>query len=185
MHLDLLRGNIEARVKQHEERQCKNHDPHTSSYTFGIGDDVFTHCDPVGARRITWIPGVIRRVIGPLSFEIELRGRGIVKRHVDQIRKRWCDIPDVPNIPDLPTVTQPAVIPPPDQIPEQELPFRAPPLADIPPEPTPEPPAPTIEPEDQPATTSGSEGPNVTPAPTPLRRSNRERKKPGRFIERC
>lgn len=185
IHLDLLRGDVEARVEKNQDRQCKDdaNRQGTSSRTFNIGDDIFTHCDPVGARRITWIPGVIRRVTGPLSFEIELRGRGMVKRHVDQIRKRWCDLPDVPNVPDIPTTTRSAVIPPPTEITEQELPSLATPPSDIEPVATPEPPATTVEPEDLQTATSGSDDLSDTPAPTPLRRSTRERKKPDRYIE--
>ena len=47
------------------------------NYVFENGDLVFTHSAPVGSRKITWIPGVVRCVTGPLSYELEIEGQGI------------------------------------------------------------------------------------------------------------
>ena len=57
MHLDLLRGNVEARVKQHQDRQIRDHDVHSSDHTFTVGEEVFTHCEPIGTRPVKWLHG--------------------------------------------------------------------------------------------------------------------------------
>ena len=71
---------------------------HSSDRTFTVGEEVFTHCKPIGTRPVKWLHGIISRRTGPVPFEIELDGRGIVKRHVEMIRKRWCYIPKIPDI---------------------------------------------------------------------------------------
>ncbi len=138
-HLDLLRGNLESRVNERQQQQSKGHDVSVSLHTFAPGDNVFTHSTALGNSRVTWIPGIVQRVTGPLSYEIDLRDRGIVKRHVDQIRKRTCaDIPtpaippkldeiapsSPPEVPATPIIEPPAVpipeVPPESQV--QEVP---------------------------------------------------------------
>ena len=91
-HLDLLRGNLESRVHRKQDNQ-KKYDNASQLRVFENGDLMFTHSAPVGSRKITWIPGVVRRVTDPLSYELEIEGQGIVKHHVDQIRKRYCEVP--------------------------------------------------------------------------------------------
>ena len=87
-----MQGNLESRVHRKQDNQ-KKYDNASQLRVFENGDLVFTHSAPVGSRKITWIPGVVRRVTGPLSYELEIEGQGIVKRHVDQIRKRYCEVP--------------------------------------------------------------------------------------------
>ena len=82
-HLDLLQGNLESCVHRKQDNQ-KKYDNASQLRVFENGDLVFTHSAPVGSRKITWIPGVVQRVTGPLSYELEIEGQGIVKRHVDQ-----------------------------------------------------------------------------------------------------
>ena len=114
---------------------------------------------------------VISRRTGPVSFEIELDGRGIVKRHVDQIRKRWCYIPKIPDI-----------------IPSTKL--ESPPTLDT------QMPNPSVQPsesepqssilESEQSTTNCSEclaSPKVTTPP--VRKSTRVQKRPDRYIENC
>ena len=96
-HLDLLRGNLESRVYQKQDNQ-KKYDNASQLRVFENGDLVFTHSAPVGSRKITWIPGVVRRVTDPVSYELEIEGQGIVKRHVNQIRKRYCEVPSCVSV---------------------------------------------------------------------------------------
>ena len=91
-HLDLLQGNLASRVHRKQDNQ-KKYDNASQLRVFENGDLVLTHSAPVGSRKITWIPGVVQRVTGPLSYELEIEGQSIVKRHVDQIRKRYCEVP--------------------------------------------------------------------------------------------
>ena len=63
-----------------------------------MGDPVFTYSIPVASRKITWIPAVIRRATGLLSYELEIKGQGIIRRHVDQICRRYSEV--LPSVPD-------------------------------------------------------------------------------------
>ena len=79
-----------------------------------MGDPVFTYSAPVGSMKITWIPAVVERVTGPLSCDLEIEGQGIVRRHVDQICRRYSEKlpnePDGPAFPyDIPVNTPPTV----------------------------------------------------------------------------
>ena len=168
-HLDLLRGNVESRVGERQHQQSKGHDVSVSFRTFSPGDKVFTHSTPLGNSRVTWIPGVVHRVTGPLSYEIDLRDRGIVKRHIDQIRKRTCtDTPTPDFSPKLDEIVSPST----PEVPT--VPTSDPPTVPIP-EVPPEPQFPAA-PEDQ--------APLRTDEPSSnLRRSTRVSKKPDRLIE--
>lgn len=168
-HLDLLRGNVESRVWERQHQQGKDHDVSVSFRAFAPGDKVFTHSTPPGNSRVIWIPGVVHRVTGPLSYEIDLRDRGIVKRHIDQIRKRTCV-----------SVTSPHFSPKLDEIVSSSIPeIPTAPISDPPAVPatevTSEPHVPAVPGEQAPLQASA---PNAT-----LRRSMRVPKKPDRLIE--
>ena len=38
-------------------------------------------------KNLRWIPGTIVKVAGPISYEVELRNRARVRRHVDNMRR--------------------------------------------------------------------------------------------------
>ena len=112
-HLDLLRGSLESRVLGKQDSQ-KTYDGGKKLRVFEMGDPVFTYSIPVASRKITWIPAVVRRVTGPLSYELEIKGQGIIRRHVDHIRRRYSEVlPSVPDGPDflygIPVNTPPRV----------------------------------------------------------------------------
>ena len=44
-----------------------------------------------------WIPGVVLRKLGPLTYDVETRDGRTVKRHADQLKLRK----DNPSVPDL------------------------------------------------------------------------------------
>ena len=134
-HLNLLRGNVEVCVhcKQHKQRE---YDRANKLRVFENGDLVFTHSAPVGNCKITWMPGIVRRATGPLSYKLEVEGLDIVKHHVDQIRRQYGKgIPGVSDGPgdsmDFPlsTVLQPsqdARLPEPVALQDDEISVEAP-----------------------------------------------------------
>ena len=69
-HLDLLRPNVGARIRQQEERQKASHDrSRVVSRQFAIGDDVFTKGLPTERN---WLPGTVVKILGPLTYEVSL-----------------------------------------------------------------------------------------------------------------
>ncbi len=57
-----------------------------SCRSFVVGEEVFAEDFSNSSEK--WIPGVISKVTGPLSFQIDLSNGKTVRRHVDNVRKR-------------------------------------------------------------------------------------------------
>ena len=51
-----------------------------------MGEKVYVKNFPTKNPR--WIPGIIVKVTGPLSYQVELRHRARVRHHVDNVRRR-------------------------------------------------------------------------------------------------
>ena len=83
--LDLLKPNIASHVENSQMVQKRTHDIHSKSRTFGIGEKVYVRNFGQGQL---WLPGVVTKVTGPVSFLIRMQ-RGELKRcHQDQLRQR-------------------------------------------------------------------------------------------------
>ncbi|XP_071040047.1 uncharacterized protein [Parasteatoda tepidariorum] len=67
-----------------------------------------------------WFPATVIKLTGPVSYQAVTTGGDIVKRHVDQMRKR---IPDRLTVPPDPSVASPPAEP---QNPETEVPSSIP-----------------------------------------------------------
>ena len=116
-HLDLMLPDISSQVHQKQQTQKVNHDKHSRLRTFQIGDNVQIQDFPTGTG---WLPGVITKASGPLSFRVRLQDGRTVHRHVDHILLKqsntitspaddWMIMPDVPDE-DRPTQS-PDIIP--------------------------------------------------------------------------
>lgn len=87
--LDLLRGDrmIEDRVREEQERQV--------SYAGGVRRDLDVG-DTVWARNYTggskWLDGQVKQKLGSRSYIIERDNELPIKRHIDQLRKRWVHV---------------------------------------------------------------------------------------------
>ena len=87
--LDLLKPMTAERVEAKQLTQKKQHDAHAVDRSFVEGDTVFVKNYRPGVK---WLPGVIVKKTGPVSFLVRL-GDGHEKRcHQDQIRKRTVDV---------------------------------------------------------------------------------------------
>ena len=81
---------------------------------------MFTEEDPVFVRNYhqgdKWLPGVISKKTGPVSFKVTMTTGQDRRCHQDQIRKRSPDVevpnPEAPDVFDSPTPTE-VVLPPP------------------------------------------------------------------------
>ena len=87
--LDLLHPDIRSRVSTHQEQQKKNHDCHTKVRQFQEGDWVFARNFRSGP---VWLPGVVAKVCGPVSYTVKLEIGITVRRHVDHLQKRTSSV---------------------------------------------------------------------------------------------
>ena len=76
-HLDLVRPNIEERVRLRQEHQKLSHDQHAKRREFEVGDMVYARNFAPGDK---WLPGKVTKVLGPVSYTM--------RRHVDQLRTK-------------------------------------------------------------------------------------------------
>ena len=84
-HLDLLHPQLQERVQKKQSQQKKCHDTSSQHRDIIVGDNVFAQ--NFSSRGERWIYGVICEKTGPYSFKIKTISHGIIRRHLDQIRK--------------------------------------------------------------------------------------------------
>ena len=108
--LDGLFPDISSRVENQQTKQAEQHNTTKPVRSFQDGDLVYVK--DFSTTPITWIPGKITKVTGPLSYHVEVIDGRTVRRHVDAVRTRQVRYPRVneePNsdtddlcLPDLP-----------------------------------------------------------------------------------
>ena len=96
--LDLLRPDLDRKVKQKQESQKTHHDRVAKHRDFEVGDPVFVH-DFTDHKK--WIPGIVSKVQGPLTYHVSLRDGRVLRRHVEHIRIRTCTSPTDPPDTDI------------------------------------------------------------------------------------
>ena len=87
-HLDQLRPDLASTVYSRQQSQKKSHDKHNGERTFIANDPVLVknyHNGP------SWLPGEVL-TSGPRNYKVKLSNGTIVRRHVDQMRKRPADV---------------------------------------------------------------------------------------------
>ena len=103
--LDLILPDISSHLHQKQQTQKVNHDKHSRLKTFQIGDYVQIRDFPTGTG---WLPGIITKANGSLSFWVKLQDGQTVCQHVDHILLKqsnnvtwpadnWMSVPDVPD----------------------------------------------------------------------------------------
>jgi transposase InsO family protein len=123
--LDLLVPKVSDRVQHKQEQQKSSHDKRARVRKFQVNDLVYARKFPNAKE---WIPGKIVKVLGPLSFEVELElDHSIIRRHIDHIKSRQTTMSVKPSVsqqsddwtylPDLtPTEHSPDPEPPPSTL---------------------------------------------------------------------
>ena len=84
--LDRLFPDLSDTVQSQQSKQAQQHDSTKPLRTFKIGDRVYVK--DFSTTPITWIPGKVVKVTGPLSYQVELLSGRVVCRHVDAVRSR-------------------------------------------------------------------------------------------------
>jgi len=83
---DRLFPDLTKRVENQQVKQAQHHDSSKPLRTFQVADTVYVR--DFCTSRLTWIPGKIVKVTGPLSYHVELLSGQVVRRHVDAIQPR-------------------------------------------------------------------------------------------------
>ena len=83
--MDLLKPSVVATVTVKQQQQKVNHDANCKLREFDVDDTVY-----IQNFRGTplWIPGIIDKSRGPVSYSVKLTNGTIVKQHVDYVRRR-------------------------------------------------------------------------------------------------
>ncbi|XP_065902358.1 uncharacterized protein [Dysidea avara] len=93
-HLDLLMPSVATRIQANQQQQKANHDSKRKLCEFDIDDAVYVK-NFIGIP--AWLPGVIEKCRGPLSYLVKLQSNKMVCRHVDHVKIRMSnnDVTDI------------------------------------------------------------------------------------------
>ncbi len=83
-HMDLLKPSVADRVETAQSRQKFQHDQHSKSRSFEVGDAVQIR-NYSGNQK--WVYGTVVERTGPISVKVQLDDGTIVRRHYDQLLK--------------------------------------------------------------------------------------------------
>jgi transposase InsO family protein len=84
--LDLLHPTMQGKVHKQQLQMKQQHDKNKPERHFQVGDLVSVKNFGVGPQ---WISGTVVKISGPVSFEVLLADGRRVRRHVDQILRRY------------------------------------------------------------------------------------------------
>ena len=81
--LDLVKPSCADQVFQQQSHQSHHHDQHAKSREFEVGQAVMARNFRPGKK---WLPGVIEKRTGPLSYQVRLQAGDCWNRHIDHLR---------------------------------------------------------------------------------------------------
>ena len=84
--LDLLHPDLPDKVEGKQWKQKLAHDTSHTDRKFEEGDEVYV--EDFSATAEKWVPGIVCKVTGPLSYHVRLNDGRIIRRHVDSVRPR-------------------------------------------------------------------------------------------------
>ncbi|XP_060786568.1 LOW QUALITY PROTEIN: uncharacterized protein K02A2.6-like [Neoarius graeffei] len=83
--LDLLLPDVKSKIRKKQLKQKEHHDTRSKGRSFNSGDVVYIRNYSHGPK---WIPAVVDENTGPVSYTVQTGDGRVMRRHVDQIRKR-------------------------------------------------------------------------------------------------
>lgn len=96
--LDLLLPDVKSKIRKKQLKQKEQNDTHSKWRSFSPGDDVYTRNYSHGPR---WVPAVVEETTGPVSYTVQTGDGRVMRRHVDQIRKRHTTVSTDAPIPEV------------------------------------------------------------------------------------
>ena len=122
--LDLLRPDLKQNIDQKQAEQKQHHDLHAKQRQFSVGQPVMVRNLRPGP---TWIPGIIVKQSGPLSYIVSVLDGMRWKQHVDHLRERVQLPPTDPQENEQPAVddelAMPCIVPAATPTPPQSTPL--------------------------------------------------------------
>ena len=115
--MDPLWPDLGGHVRSCQEQQKKDYDAHVQLREFAVGAQVLVKKFGWGPL---WLPGVVKKLTGTVSYTDELEDGRVVRRHVDHVRGRTSPdhIPPKAETPDgVSPVESPTLIPDPPESP--------------------------------------------------------------------
>ena len=112
---DLLKPNLEHRVLAKQAVQKDQHDQHAHLRSLEAGQPVMVKNMRPG---VNWIPGVILKQLGPVSFLVDVGEGRTWKRHIDHLKVRDLpepvaeSAPEEDNIVDVSPMVEPDIVDP-------------------------------------------------------------------------
>ena len=82
--LDFVIPNLSKHVQDAQTIQKYHHDQHAKNRSFIAGDRVLVR-NYGGSPN--WLPGTVKTVLGPMSYQVEFKDGRQCKRHLDQLLK--------------------------------------------------------------------------------------------------
>ena len=89
LRLDLLKPMTAESIEANQWKQKKQHDVRANDRCFQEGDTVFVKNFQSGDK---WLPGVISKRTGPVSFVVQLSDGRERRCHQDQLQKRTVEV---------------------------------------------------------------------------------------------
>jgi transposase InsO family protein len=84
--LSLLKPDLESRVHDKQQAQKYNHDKKSKERLLIVGDLVYARV--YSRNKCSWMPAVVTRSTGPVSYEVRLTDGRTQRCHVDQLMLR-------------------------------------------------------------------------------------------------
>ena len=81
-HMDFLKTNCKEQVSMHQDAQARHHNQHAKPHMFEVSQSDIARNLGSGSK---WMPGVVNRIQGPLSYVIEMDTGVQWKLHMDHI----------------------------------------------------------------------------------------------------
>ena len=96
--LDLLRLELASHVEGRQAVQKEQHDHHAHARSIEVGQPVMVKNMRPGDL---WIPGVVMRLLGPLTYLVDVGEGRAWKRHIDHLKIRELGpVQEIPIVPD-------------------------------------------------------------------------------------
>ena len=80
--LDQVIPDLTKHIQHVQDSQKHYHDKHTQCRNFALGDRVLVR-NYAGSPH--WLPGVVKTVLRPVSYQVKLKDGRLWKRHLDQL----------------------------------------------------------------------------------------------------
>ncbi|XP_042372461.1 uncharacterized protein K02A2.6-like [Plectropomus leopardus] len=106
--LDLLRPDMKAKVEEKQKKQKDRHDQHARERQLKPDGCVYVR-NFSGSNNQQWLPGVILKRSGPVSYVVKLTDGRIFRRHQDHVRVRHDTVVERDSVAEFPVVRPTAV----------------------------------------------------------------------------